>query len=507
MKKTKHYINLSVKTLEIANEYTLPSVDGSYGFIMVSDGVGNITWANPETLEITTNGVTEGSNLYFTDERVDDRVSSLILDGTGITWTYADNGANPGTFTGNVTLSPFSTTDLSEGSNLYFTDERVDDRVSGLIQNGTGISWAYNDVVNTLTPMISLASFDTDDLVEGATNKYFTTEAIDDRVAVLIKDGTGLTWTYNDPANTFTGNVSLGTFSTDDLSEGSNLYFTDERVDDRVSALMTDTETITWSYNNFTNALEANAASQPIQVNKAGILVSTRNILNFIEGPNTTINILDNGGTLATDITISSTGGGAGIGTLYEILSDGVTVGDADTEHLNFSEKFSVIESPDKYITVDILMLLGELADVDTSTVADGYMLEYVGSPGRWVAVPPPPALGGVTRTWSWSASNRKSVTNSYLKGAGNTFTNVTPYIAPFDCEITAISASSEFSETWSAEVHVNGSSIGSLSIFSSDNGYASPLSISVNAGDKISLYCNGTTINGPSITVWFNEI
>ena len=38
----------------------------------------------------TTDDVTEGSNLYFTEERVDDRVAALINDGQGIDVTYVD---------------------------------------------------------------------------------------------------------------------------------------------------------------------------------------------------------------------------------------------------------------------------------------------------------------------------------------------------------------------------------------------------------------------------------
>ena len=53
---------------------------------------------------------------------------------------------------------PASTDDLPEGStNLYFTNERVDDRVAGLIQNGPGITWSYNDVANTLTPTVTVS--------------------------------------------------------------------------------------------------------------------------------------------------------------------------------------------------------------------------------------------------------------------------------------------------------------------------------------------------------------
>jgi hypothetical protein len=384
VKTTNKYINLSLKGfLEIANAYTLPIVDGSFGHIMITDGVGGVTWADPGTLAIDTDDVTEASNLYFTDERVDDRVSALIQDGTGIVWTYVD-GSN--TFTGNVTLAPFDTGDLAEGINLYFTDERVDDRVAVLIQNGTGISWAYSDGLGTLTPTISLASFDTDDLAEGATNKYATNENIDDRVAALIQDGTGLTWTYNDPSNTLTGNISLASFDSDDLSEGStNLYFTDERVDDRVSALMTDTATITWTYNDIANTLEANAAAQPIEVELNGVLQSTRGTINLIEGTNVSITIVDNGGTDASDITINATGGTPNPGTVHNILNDGVQVGDSDIEVLDFSDKFSVVESPDTVVTIDIVMMIGELADVSlVSPVADGDQLIYNSSNGLW---------------------------------------------------------------------------------------------------------------------------
>lgn len=48
-------------------------------------------------------------------------------------------------------LSDNSTTDLSEGTNLYFTNERVDDRVAALLQAGTGITLNYSDGDGTLT--------------------------------------------------------------------------------------------------------------------------------------------------------------------------------------------------------------------------------------------------------------------------------------------------------------------------------------------------------------------
>ena len=44
------------------------------------------------------------------------------------------------------------TDSIAEGSNnLYFTNERVDDRVNSLLTAGTGINLSYDDNANTLT--------------------------------------------------------------------------------------------------------------------------------------------------------------------------------------------------------------------------------------------------------------------------------------------------------------------------------------------------------------------
>lgn len=140
----------------------------------------------------STSNLSEGSNLYYTDTRFDTRFNTK------------------------------STTNLSEGTNLYFTDERVDDRVSNFIQNGTGISWSYNDVSNTFTPTISLSSFSTSNLSEGS-NQYFTNERAQDAVGTIVTDSVDIDFTYNDTTPSITGilkntTVVAGSYTNADIT-------------------------------------------------------------------------------------------------------------------------------------------------------------------------------------------------------------------------------------------------------------------------------------------------
>jgi hypothetical protein len=55
-------------------------------------------------------------------------------------------------------LGDKSTNDVTEGSNLYFTNERVDDRVASLLQAGEGIDLTYTDGTNQLSVSAELAT-------------------------------------------------------------------------------------------------------------------------------------------------------------------------------------------------------------------------------------------------------------------------------------------------------------------------------------------------------------
>jgi len=97
-----------------------------------------------------------------------------------------------------------STSDLSEGTNLYYTDARFDTR---------------------------LGTKDTDNLSEGSSNQYFTTA----RARASISASGSLAY------NSSTGALTYTQGNTDTVAEGSsNLYFTNARADARVNAAIID---------------------------------------------------------------------------------------------------------------------------------------------------------------------------------------------------------------------------------------------------------------------------
>ena len=121
--------NHNLSGLADVNYTTTPS----NGQILVWDNA-NGYW-EPAT-QNDSDSVAEGSNnLYFTDERVDDRVSNLLVAGTGISLSYNDS-ANSLTIT---------------GSAQYGDEDVLDFLGGGGLVGGNGIDLSYDDAANTLT--------------------------------------------------------------------------------------------------------------------------------------------------------------------------------------------------------------------------------------------------------------------------------------------------------------------------------------------------------------------
>jgi hypothetical protein len=186
----------------------------------LAEGDDNLYFTNQRAVDAVVNGavdtddIEEGSsNLYFTDQRAIDAVGgSATSDNDPNTVVKRDGNGDfaAGTITadlvGDVTgqvsdISNHSTTDLTEGTNLYYTDQRVDDYIN--------------------------ASIDTDDVSEGATNLYFTNSraqsAVASDISTAVSDHNDLTTGVHG----VTGNV-VGTSDTQELTNktlgtGTNL--------------------------------------------------------------------------------------------------------------------------------------------------------------------------------------------------------------------------------------------------------------------------------------------
>ena len=116
------------------------------------------------------------TNISVTNAQLAGSIANSKLANSGV--TLNGNTLNLG---GSLTLD---TDDFAEGSNKYYTDERVDDRVNALITDGEGITTTYDDSAGTLTIDAELAT-DSNKGVASFTSDHFVVNSGN----VSIKDG------------------------------------------------------------------------------------------------------------------------------------------------------------------------------------------------------------------------------------------------------------------------------------------------------------------------------
>jgi len=122
------------------------------------EGDTRLTWNGTNfaiTGNIVVSGTVDGRDISADGSKLDTIQSGATDDQTGAEITSSLDAYLGGTAwrtPGITDLSGSNTDDLAEGStNLYFTNERVDDRVNSLLVEGSNIVFSYDDVANTLT--------------------------------------------------------------------------------------------------------------------------------------------------------------------------------------------------------------------------------------------------------------------------------------------------------------------------------------------------------------------
>jgi len=200
-------ITANADDIELSNSEVRALFSGS-GDISYNASTGVFSFTN-DAGDIE--GVTAGAGL--TGGGTSGTPTLNVGAGTGIS-VAADSVA--------VNMGAFDTDDLAEGStNLYFSNERAQDAVGGIISGSGNINVSYDDANATITVSESLT---TTDITEGD-NQYFTNARA--RAAISA--------TGNISYNSTTGVISES-LTTTDITEGNNQYFTNARARSALSA-------------------------------------------------------------------------------------------------------------------------------------------------------------------------------------------------------------------------------------------------------------------------------
>jgi hypothetical protein len=224
------------------------------------------------------------------------------VDTSNVTFRYANVQAT--TFIGNLTgradtvgtLSNFSTTNLSEGTNKYYLDSRVVTAVTPLLTTANTVE--FNNLYHTparaisaVTPLLTTSNVtETNGLFHYSNSRslgYIQTLSINelsdvDTVVrtpvagyVLMYDGskwvanvvTAFSSPFANLAAVANSVVSLAGHTTTEIAEGANLYYTDARVVSAVSPLLTTSNVTEGTNQYFTNArVSANVELMSINV-------------------------------------------------------------------------------------------------------------------------------------------------------------------------------------------------------------------------------------------------
>lgn len=143
----------------------------------------------------------------------------------------------------NTAFGTKTTANLTEGSNLYFTDERVDDRVANLVVAGASISKTYDDAAGTLTiantaPDQTVALTDGTGITTSGTYPNFTITNSSPDQTVALSSGTGISTSGTYPNFTITNSAPDQTVA---LTAGSNVSVSGTYPNFTIAA--TDTQT------------------------------------------------------------------------------------------------------------------------------------------------------------------------------------------------------------------------------------------------------------------------
>ena len=217
----------------------------------------------------TTTNITEGTNLYYTDARARAAISvtgSGSYDSATGVITVTGGVTSVNTLTGAVTLT---TSNIAEGTNLYYTDARVNTYLTAnnyATQSyvGAAIANLVDSAPTTLDTLNELAAALGDDPDFATTvSTSIGTKVPQSRTITINGTAYDLSadraWTIASGVtsfNTRTGDIvpATGDYTTAQVTESGNLYFTNTRARSAISLTTTGTSGAA-TYDNTTGVL------------------------------------------------------------------------------------------------------------------------------------------------------------------------------------------------------------------------------------------------------------
>jgi len=205
--------------LLVTNTFTASTITSNLVGNVTGDVTGDVTGTVSSLSNLTTTDLAEGTNLYYTDTRFDTRLATKDTD------------------------------DVSEGAtNQYFTNARADARISAA---------SVGDLSDVATTGVSASTGDGNVLAWSQTNQQFeptpTSIAISAQAPLAYNSGSGQLTLNTDGINDT--HIDFGTganqVNTADIPEQTNLYYTDARARSSISLGTAGTQ----AYNSTTGVL------------------------------------------------------------------------------------------------------------------------------------------------------------------------------------------------------------------------------------------------------------